>query len=75
MRTNSPLSVELGPGILSNIYDGIQRPLQKISEITGSHIIPRGITVQALDYDLHWDWNPLDLKVGDILSGGDIIGS
>jgi V-type H+-transporting ATPase subunit A len=74
IRTNSPLSVELGPGILSNIYDGIQRPLQKIAEVTNSITIPKGVDVHSLDRDSQWDWNPADLKVGDILSGGDIIG-
>lgn len=74
IRTNSPLSVELGPGILSNIYDGIQRPLQKISEMSKKYTIPKGVDVDSLDRDIVWDWNPADLKVGDIISGGDIIG-
>lgn len=74
IRTNKALSVELGPGILSNIFDGIQRPLSKIAEITGDFSLPRGVDVFSLDRDKQWDWNPSDLKVGDIISGGDIIG-
>jgi len=77
IRTNSPLSVELGPGILSNIYDGIQRPLQKIAEMAGNEdllTVPKGVDVKALDSDKLWDYNPVDLHVGDILSGGDVIG-
>ncbi|GAA98128.1 uncharacterized protein L969DRAFT_85943 [Mixia osmundae IAM 14324] len=76
LRTGKPLSVELGPGLLSNIYDGIQRPLRNIAEKSGSIYIPRGISTQALDREHEWDFKPLDsLKVGDHISGGDIFGS
>ena len=49
LRTNSPLSVELGPGIMSNIFDGIQRPLEVIYNNCQSPFIPRGADVPALD--------------------------
>jgi V-type H+-transporting ATPase subunit A len=74
MRTNSPLSVELGPGILQTIYDGIQRPLETIAKLTGSVYVPKGIDVPSLDIVKQWEWNPIDLKEGDIVSGGDLLG-
>ncbi|KAK0720503.1 ATP synthase alpha/beta family, nucleotide-binding domain-containing protein [Lasiosphaeris hirsuta] len=73
-RTGKPLSVELGPGLLNNIYDGIQRPLQKIAEMANSIYIPRGIAAPALDRHTKWDFTPT-AKVGDHLSGGDIWGT
>jgi len=70
--TGSPLSVELGPGLVGNIYDGIQRPLEKIREIAGSNIT-RGIEVEALDRNKKWYFKPV-LKKGDKVKAGDIIG-
>ncbi len=70
--TGEPLSVELGPGLLKNIYDGIQRPLEKLREISGSNLA-RGSEVTALDRDKVWTFTATS-KVGDKLSGGDIIG-
>lgn len=75
LRTGKPLSVELGPGLLESIYDGIQRPLKAISELSKSIYIPRGINTQALDREIKWDFDPAKLKVGDHISGGDIFGS
>lgn len=76
MRTKEPLSVELGPGILNTIFDGIQRPLEVIAKMTGSIFVPRGIDVPALDYEKKWDWTPNPkIKKGDILIGGDQIGT
>jgi V-type H+-transporting ATPase subunit A len=75
IRSGKPLSVELGPGLMENIYDGIQRPLRAIKEISNSIYIPRGISTPALDRKKKWDFNPGDLKVGDHVSGGDILGS
>ncbi|CRK49127.1 hypothetical protein BN1723_017003, partial [Verticillium longisporum] len=69
-----PLSVELGPGLLNGIYDGIQRPLAKISEESKSIYIPRGIALPALDREKKWDFTPT-LKVGDHISGGDVWGT
>ncbi|TXT10346.1 uncharacterized protein COLE_04280 [Cutaneotrichosporon oleaginosum] len=75
LRTGKPLSVELGPGLMTNIYDGIQRPLKAIQEKSQSIYIPRGINTQALDRGIKWDFNPGKYGVGDHLSGGDIFGS
>src|SRR5690554_7951911 len=56
--TGAPLSVELGPGLIGTIFDGIQRPLEAIREIAGSNIT-RGIDVQALERDKRWKFEPL----------------
>jgi len=74
LRTGRPLSVELGPGIMDNIFDGIQRPLQDISRISETIYIPRGINVNALDRDKTWDFTPLK-KEGELISGGDVYGT
>ncbi len=72
VSTDAPLSVELGPGIVTNIYDGIQRPLEKIREICGSNIM-KGITVPSLDRDIKWKFNAT-VKNGDAVGEGDILG-
>lgn len=74
LRTGKPLSVELGPGICGNIYDGIQRPLKSIQELSNSIYIPRGINTPALDMKLDWEFEPINFKVGDHVTGGDIYG-
>ena len=74
IRTGKPLSVELGPGLMETIYDGIQRPLRSISEVANSIYIPRGIDVPSLNRDIKWDFTPGKLKVGDHITGGDIFG-
>ena len=74
VTTGAPLSVELGPGLIENIYDGIQRPLEVIMEKTGSNNLPRGVEVPALDRDKKWDFTPV-AKVGDMLAGGDVLGT
>ncbi|KAL8419025.1 hypothetical protein RB594_002291 [Gaeumannomyces avenae] len=74
LRTGKPLSVELGPGMLNNIYDGIQRPLEKIAEAAKSIYIPRGVALPALDRQKKWDFTPTK-KVGDHISGGDVWGT
>lgn len=73
-RTGKPLSVELGPGLLHNIYDGIQRPLEKIFQQSHSIYIPRGIAAPALDRTKKWEFTPT-AKVGDHISGGDVWGT
>ncbi len=73
ITTGAPLSVELGPGIIENIYDGIQRPLEKIMAQAGN-TIARGIQVPALDREKKWDFTPA-VKVGDKVSTGDILGT
>ncbi|GEQ72299.1 hypothetical protein JCM33374_g5986 [Metschnikowia sp. JCM 33374] len=75
LRTGKPLSVELGPGLMENIYDGIQRPLKAIRESSQSIYIPRGIDVPCLNREISYDFNPASLKVGDHITGGDIFGS
>ncbi|MCD7781879.1 MAG: ATP synthase subunit A [Methanosphaera sp.] len=71
--TGGPLSVELGPGILKSIYDGIQRPLDEIKSLSGD-FIPRGVDVPAIDKTREWEFKPT-ASVGDKVNGGDIIGS
>lgn len=63
LRTGKPLSVELGPGILGSIFDGIQRPLKDISDLTQSIYIPKGVNVPALSRTQAWDFSPLNIKV------------
>jgi V/A-type H+-transporting ATPase subunit A len=70
--TGMPLSVELGPGLISQIYDGIQRPLSLIQSKAGP-FIPRGIHTVALDHDKRWHFIPR-AKVGEDVIGGDILG-
>ncbi|KAL3450466.1 vacuolar ATP synthase catalytic subunit A [Aspergillus insuetus] len=74
-RTGKPLSVELGPGLMETIYDGIQRPLKAIFDQSGGIYIPRGIKVNALDREKKWDFKPGKFKVGDHITGGDVWGS
>ncbi|MGA1238505.1 MAG: V-type ATP synthase subunit A [Limisphaerales bacterium] len=70
--TGAPLSVWLGPGLLGNIYDGIQRPLPGIEERSGAWI-RRGEKVDALDSGRRWDYEPV-VSVGDSVSGGQVVG-
>lgn len=74
LRTNNPLSVELGPGILETIFDGIQRPLKEIAITSGSVFIPRGVDVPPLDPKVLWHFKPEKHKPGTIMAGGDIFG-
>lgn len=75
LRTGQPLSVELGPGLMETIYDGIQRPLRAIKDNTESIYIPRGVHAAALDRKKKYDYTPSStVKVGDHLSGGDVVG-
>ncbi|PCI29473.1 V-type ATP synthase subunit A [Candidatus Wolfebacteria bacterium] len=71
--TGGTMSVDLGPGLLESIYDGIQRPLKTIEEKSGSCYIARGIEVDGIDRDRTWDITAV-AKVGDLVSGGDILG-
>mgnify|MGYP000175374616 CR=1 FL=1 len=71
--TGMPLSVELGPGMLENIYDGIQRPLTEIRDRCGE-TIARGVQVPALNREKEWAFTPT-VKKGDKVSGGDVIGT
>ncbi|CAI1492526.1 V-type ATP synthase alpha chain [Thermococcus nautili] len=71
--TGSSLSVELGPGLLTSMYDGIQRPLEKLRELSGD-FIARGLTAPALPRDKKWHFTPT-VKVGDKVTGGDVLGT
>ena len=73
VTTGMPMSVELGPGMLDNIYDGIQRPLPEMRAISGDSI-SRGIDVPALNREKKWDFVPV-AKVGDKLKAGDVLGT
>jgi len=76
LRTGNPLSVELGPGILETIFDGIQRPLKTIATLSKSVYVPRGVDVPSLDQDKMWHFNPNNnMRVGDLITGGDIVGA
>ena len=73
VSTGAPLSVELGPGLMGTIYDGIQRPLEAIRAIAGD-TITRGVEVSSISRDTKWDFTPC-VRVGDTLVAGDPIGS
>ena len=73
VTTGMPLSVELGPGMLENIYDGIQRPLPEIRDLTGE-TIARGVSVPALNRKKIWNFVPA-AKEGDELVAGDVLGT
>ena len=75
LRTGKPLSVELGPGIMGAIFDGIQRPLKDINEMTQSIYIPKGINTDALSVTAEWDFSHMHgVKIGSHVSGGDVYG-
>ncbi len=73
ISTGAPLSVELGPGLIKSIYDGIQRPLDAIMKKAGTNL-KRGVNVPALDRDKKWSFDPL-VFAGDKVQGGDILGT
>lgn len=73
VATGAPLSIELGPGLIEQIYDGIQRPLNIIESETQSPYIPRGITLPALDREKKWDFEPR-VKAGEDVEPGAILG-
>ncbi len=72
--TGVPMSVELGPGLIGSIYDGIQRPLDKIMEKTGGNLLTRGVEVPSLDREKKWAFVP-QAAVGSSVTGGDILGT
>ena len=74
VTTGAPLSVELGPGLIENIYDGIQRPLEVIREVSGSNSLPRGVEVPALDREKKWAFTPA-VQPGTRVVGGDVLGT
>ena len=74
ITTGSPLSVELGPGLISQMFDGIQRPLERFQTITESDFLVRGVQLPNLDREAKWDFVP-SLSVGDAVESGDILGT
>ena len=74
VTTGTPLSVELGPGLIENIYDGIQRPLEVIMEKVQGNNLPRGVEVPALDREKKWEFTPT-VEPGAQVIGGDVIGT
>ncbi len=72
-NTGRPLSVELGPGLLGSIYDGLQRPLPEIEAKTGN-FIERGVDAPGVDLDEEWDFDP-EVEEGDEISTGDVLGT
>ncbi|MBZ1356266.1 MAG: V-type ATP synthase subunit A [Candidatus Nealsonbacteria bacterium] len=70
--TKKPISVELGPGLIESIYDGIQRPLSLLYKESGDYIA-RGVEVPGIDREKKWSFKP-NVNIGDIVSGGDILG-
>lgn len=74
VATGNPLSVELGPGLLRKMFDGIQRPLQDFMDKTGSNFLVRGESIDILDHDKKWPFTAVK-SVGDKVEAGDIIGT
>ena len=72
--TGMPLSVELGPGLIQSIYDGIQRPLDDILKVTGTNLLTRGVEVPSLKRDIKWHFTPT-VAPGAHVEGGDVIGT
>lgn len=72
--TGEPLSVELAPGLIESMFDGIQRPLDKYMEAANSSFLKKGIEIKALDREKKWDFQPV-LKEGDKVSPGTVIGT
>lgn len=73
VSTGAPMSVELGPGLIGSIYDGIQRPLDDIMKVSGS-LLERGVQVPSLKRELKWDFEAT-AKVGDVVEEGDVLGT
>lgn len=76
LKTGHPLCVSLGPGLLDNIFDGIQRPLERIATDCASVFIAKGCDAAALDCGKKWHFDPAaSMQVGDLVTGGDILGT
>lgn len=74
ITTGEPLSIELGPGLIEAMFDGIQRPLNAMQEAANSHFLKKGVAVKSLDRTRVWEFNAT-AKVGDEVEAGDIIGT
>eukprot|EP00584_Thalassiosira_punctigera_P010359 CAMPEP_0172525954 /NCGR_PEP_ID=MMETSP1067-20121228/961_1 /TAXON_ID=265564 ORGANISM="Thalassiosira punctigera, Strain Tpunct2005C2" /NCGR_SAMPLE_ID=MMETSP1067 /ASSEMBLY_ACC=CAM_ASM_000444 /LENGTH=623 /DNA_ID=CAMNT_0013309353 /DNA_START=67 /DNA_END=1938 /DNA_ORIENTATION=+ len=75
LRKKQPLSVELGPGIMGTIFDGIQRPLEHIFQDSGDVYVPKGVDIPCLTRDVRWTFSPSrDIREGMPVTGGDVMG-
>jgi len=75
LRKKQPLSVELGPGIMGTIFDGIQRPLEHIFQDSGDVYVPKGVDIPCLTRGVRWTYNPSKaIREGMPVTGGDIMG-
>ncbi len=72
-NTGEPLSVDLGPGVLDAIYDGVQRPLDVLEEKMGTAFLDRGVDAPGIDFETEWEFTPT-VDVGDTVEAGDIVG-
>ncbi|AWB28258.1 ATP synthase subunit A [Halococcoides cellulosivorans] len=72
--TGSPLAVDLGPGLLDNIYDGVQRPLEVLEESMGSAFLDRGVDAPGIDLEKPWEFTPT-VEAGDEVASGDVVGT
>ncbi|AGB38227.1 ATP synthase subunit A [Natronococcus occultus] len=72
-NTGEPLSVDLGPGMLNAIYDGVQRPLDELEEKMGSAFLDRGVDAPGIDFEKEWEFTP-SVAEGEIVEPGDVIG-
>jgi V-type H+-transporting ATPase subunit A len=75
LRKKQPLSVELGPGIMGSIFDGIQRPLEDIWKASGDVYVPKGVDVPCLTRETRWTFTPGAFKEGQPIAGGDVVGT
>lgn len=75
LRKHQALSVELGPGIMDMIFDGIQRPLDDIAKLSGDVFIPRGVDIASLNVSKQWQFTPSNFREGQLISGGDVFGT
>jgi len=73
-NTGAPLSVDLGPGLLDTIYDGVQRPLDELEELMGSAFLDRGVDAPGIDLDRTWEFTPV-VEEGDSVEPGDVLGT
>ncbi|WP_121741679.1 ATP synthase subunit A [Natronorubrum halophilum] len=72
-NTGEPLSVDLGPGVLDAIYDGVQRPLDVLEEKMGTAFLDRGVDAPGIDFETEWEFTPT-VEVGDAVEPGDVVG-
>ncbi|MEG0296452.1 MAG: V-type ATP synthase subunit A [Clostridium sp.] len=74
VSTGEPLSIELGPGLMESMFDGIQRPLDEFEKVSKSSFLTKGVSVKSLNREKIWEFVPT-AKVGDVVEAGDVIGT